>query len=461
MALTLRPSLLKWPLALLALAGLVAAAYTVNDWRRRAAEAEGEEAAAPKRAANGVIKLGAELAESHGITDEPARPLLWYPRVPAYGRVVPNPRASAEVRAPFAGTLRADRHNPWPAPGRAVKAGQVLGRVDIRVGPQERLDLQTKLAEARARQRGAEDVLKLQQERADRLRKASGGEVVSRRELDEALVALAEARAQAAGAQATADLWQRAAEALRRQGDRPDAAWSELLTAPADGEVTELAGHPGMTVEAGGLIARVVDFCRPLVRLDVPPEVLAAGSPPAEVELDAASAAPPDPGAGPMNQVEAAPATYALVATLVGAAEKVDMASQFAGYWYEVDAPPAASDTSPKRERRDIDTSPKRQRGMPTCWRPGLFVRAELKASGGKGQEAVAVPRPAVLFHQGRALVYVRVGPGRYERREVRLLGREGEHWVVAAGVTAGEPVVSRQAQVLLSEEFRGDVDND
>jgi biotin carboxyl carrier protein len=445
------PALLKWPLALLALAGLVAAAWTVNDWRRRAAEAEGDEAAAPKRAANGVVKLGAELAESHGITDEPARPLPWYPRVPAYGRVVPNPRATAEVRSPFAGTLRADGDHPWPAPGRPVKAGQVLGRVDVRVGPQERLDLQTKLAEARAKKSGAEDVLKLQQERVDRLRKASGAEVVSRRELDEALVALADARAQAAGAQATADLWQKAAEALRQQGDHPDAAWSEPLTAPADGEVTELSGRPGMAVEAGALIARVVDFRRPLVRLDVPPEVLAVGPPPAEVELAAASAPPPAPGADLLNQVEAAaPAASPAGATLVGPAGQVDVASQFGGYWYEVSALPPASDTSPTRER-----------GMSTCWRPGLFVRADLKAPGGKGQEAVSVPCPAVLFHQGRALVYVRVGPGRYERREVRLLGREGDRWVLGAGVAAGEPVVSRQAQVLLSEEFRGDVDND
>jgi hypothetical protein len=81
---------------------------------------------------------------------------------------------------------------------------------------------------------------------------------------------------------------------------------------------------------------------------------------------------------------------------------------------------------------------------------------------------AVTVPVGAILFHQGRALVYVRVKPGAYERREVRLLGREGDSWVLAArqtsdpsGLEPGEVVVHRGTQVLLSEEFRSDVDTD
>jgi hypothetical protein len=61
--------------------------------------------------------------------------------------------------------------------------------------------------------------------------------------------------------------------------------------------------------------------------------------------------------------------------------------------------------------------------------------------------------------------VYVRLRPGAYERREVRLLGREGDSWALAtsqpsdpSGLEPGEVVVQRGAQVLLSEEFRGDV---
>jgi HlyD family secretion protein len=408
-------SVVKWAVALALFGGLLGLAYAANAWarRQRAAE-EGEAVSLPRRAENGVVKLGAELAASHGIQDEPARAVLWYPPLVVYGRVVPNPQATAEVRSPFAGTLRADPNAPWPTPGRRVEAGQVVGRVDIRVGPQERLDFQAKLNDARLKQQGAEDVLKVQQGRVGRLQKATAAESVSRRELDEALVALTEARTQAATAAAAVTLWQQALRAVERGGDRPAATWGEPLTVPAAGEVTELAARPDMAVEAGGLVARVVDFRRVLVRLDLPPEALTPG-PPEQVELDGT---PPVP------------------ATLAGAAPQVDAASQLAGYWYE-----AHTD------------------GGAAC-RPGRFVKAVLRV-GSKPQEAVTVARGAVLCHQGRHLVYVRLNPGRFERREVQVLGQDGDRWVLAAGVTAGEAVVTRQAQVLLSEEFRGEVDND
>src|SRR5205085_1572927 len=108
----------------------------------------------------------------------------WEKRAAAYGRVVPNPRAAAEVRAAFAGVLRADPDHGWPTLGARVKAGQVLGRLDVRVGPQEWLDLATRLAEARLKQKGAEDLVRVQKERYDRLRGAGAG--VSQSEIDTA-----------------------------------------------------------------------------------------------------------------------------------------------------------------------------------------------------------------------------------------------------------------------------------
>src|SRR5260221_6979026 len=103
-------ALLKWVGALAVLGGVLYAGYQINSWvgERRDEAAKGDKVEAPKRAADGVVKLGAELAESHGIKDEPARAAAWYERVTAYGRVVPNSQATVEVRSPFAGTLRAD-----------------------------------------------------------------------------------------------------------------------------------------------------------------------------------------------------------------------------------------------------------------------------------------------------------------------------------------------------------------
>jgi hypothetical protein len=449
--------LLTWPLVAALLGAGFFGAYKVHQLvqAERAAEAAGDKVDVPKRVEPGapVVKLGAELADSLGLKDEPARAVTWQESVPVFGRVVPNPRAASEVRAAFAGTLRAAPGHNWPAPACAVHGGQVLGWLDVRFGPQERLDLQAKLTEARLKQAGAEEVLRIQQERADRLKPTSRSAVVAQSELDEALVKVTEARTLLATSREAVRVWEEALAEIDKQGEHKSATWSQRLTAPADGEVTELLGRPGMAVEAGGLIARLVDFRQVLVRLDIPAEALSAG-PPKRVELAAAQEPPPGLR-GATNRPEPAGAARTVTANLAGVAPQVDPVSQLAGYLYEADF--AVAQQSAARVPAGVRTRPEEFGG----WRPGLLVKATLRVPRATPRPAVAVPLMALLYHQGRALVYVRVRPGRYERREVQVLGRDGDTWVLAGGVTAGEAVVFKQAQVLLSEEFRGDVDND
>jgi hypothetical protein len=437
---------LKWSVALASLGGLFYLAYTVHATMQheRGAEATDENSEALKRFAQGRIKLGAELARSHGLEAKAAQAVSWAERVPVYGRVVPNLRASSELRAAFAGTLRAGE-TPWPLPGSWVQAGKVLGWLDIRVGPQDRLDLQVKLGDARQKQKGAEEVLRLVQERVDRLKTTSQAGGVSQGFVDEALVKLAEARTQLATARDAVTRLEGALAEIDRHTQPQSSTWSSPLQAPTDGEVTELAARPGMAVEAGGLVARLVDFRRPLVRLDLPPEVLSAG-PPRDVELFPTSILTP-PLRGPGHRPEAGGSPPAVPARLLGVAPQVDAALQYAGYLYEVETPSHLPPEAPGPG------------GF--VWRPGLLVKAAVKDSGAEPRAAVAVPWTALLYHQGRALVYVELSPGRYERREIQVLGRDGDHAVLGDGVTAGEPVVHKQAQVLLSEEFKGDVDND
>src|SRR5438552_545838 len=145
-------SMVKWATALALLGGLLAAGYVVHRRVVAGREAEaGESVDTPRRAQNNVVKLGARLAESYGVKDIPAEPARWEARVTVYGRVVPNPRAVTEVRAPFAGTLRPDPDEAWPSLGSRVRAGQVLAWLDVRVSPEVRLDLLTRLKEARAK----------------------------------------------------------------------------------------------------------------------------------------------------------------------------------------------------------------------------------------------------------------------------------------------------------------------
>jgi hypothetical protein len=215
-----------------------------------------------------------------------------------------------------------------------------------------------------------------------------------------------------------------------------------------------------MAIEAGSLVVQLVDFRRPLVRLDIPPEILAAG-PPTRLQLLVIPAHPPalSGGLGPSQHPETAPP---IEATLVGPAPRVDVASQFVGYWYapEVDRPGVTTEEG--------GSSSGEANGLGTAWRPGLLVKSSVTPPAAPAQQAVTVPAGAVLFHQGRSLVYVRVEPGRYQRREVRLLDRDADSWVLAprrgsglTGLEPGEVVVRDGAQVLLSEEFRSDVEAD
>lgn len=379
----------------------------------RGGEAERPAEAKLAQRAGASIKLGAKLAELYGIKAEPVRRMTWQPRLAVYGRVIPNTRATAEIRAPFAGLVRAPA-NGWPGVGAAIAEGQTLAVLQARFSPQERLDLQAKAVEAQEKLLEAEKVLKIRDERVAALSKIKS--VVSGPEVDQAHVAQSDARSGRAIAAAQAKIWQQTLEAVDNSPIRVD------VSAPLDGEVVEVGVQPGTAIEAGAMLLKLVDFRRVLVRLDVP---VGQGPPPAELELFVTSS-------------DGETRLTALTARRAGPAPGVDAASQYAGYFYEADGP--------SRE---------------ATWRPGLFAQAHVPDPAGRPAEATVVPASALLYHQGRALVYVQVSPGRFERREVQVLGREGDHVYVGRGVRAGEEVVNQQAQVLLSEEFRGDADDD
>jgi cobalt-zinc-cadmium efflux system membrane fusion protein len=420
---------LKWPVTLGLLSGVLAGAYFVNGRMKaeRAAEAEDGAERTPRRSKNGVVTLGPEMIEGHRIETAPAKAIDWSDPISVYGRLVPNPRASSVVQAPLAGTVQADDKQPWPGVGTRVKAGQVLGRINVRVGPHEQLDLQLKLKEARLKVQGAVEVAAIHQKRLERLEKSSkGGAIVSQRELDDARVQLTEAKTNLSTAQAAMDLWSSALDAIERHGGPAISTYSLPLTAPGDGEVVETPARPGTSVEAGSVIAGIVDFRRPLAQMDMPPEVLATG-PPVRIEL---TILPPSPA-------QAASPSPRLTADLLGPVPQVDATSQFSSFWYEatIKAEPTPN--------------------LQAAWRPGRFVSARLRLPNASKRAALAVPMSSVLAHQGRLLVYVQEAPGKYERREIHLLGREGNEAILAGGVKPGESVVAQGSQLLLSEEFR------
>jgi hypothetical protein len=366
-----------------------------------------------------ILKLKSPLlAESYGIKAEAAREVTWHPKLFVDGRVVDNPLALVEVRAPFAGVMMAAGDGTAFHLGAPVQALQVLAQVAARFNQVEKLDLESKRIEAEARYRSAEDVLKIRQERLDRLGRITGS--VSRGELDTALIQVSEARMLKDIALTQWELWKHTLAPGANQNI------TVPMQAPLAGEIVAIGAYPGTNVEAGQMLARIVDFSRVLVRLDFP--ISAGAGPPATIQVETLAA--------PL----AAPSRWR--AQLRGPTGNVEVGLQKAGYLYEI--------------------VPTEQTVTPT-WRPGLFVKASVPDPAKAPQPAVAIPVSALLVHQGRTLVYVELNAGRYERREVFVLDRAGETYYVSpqGWTSTSDAVVTSHAQVLLSEEFRSDVDDD
>jgi RND family efflux transporter MFP subunit len=83
--------------------------------------------------------------------------------------------------------------------------------------------------------------------------------------------------------------------------------------------------------------------------------------------------------------------------------------------------------------------------------KPGMFVRVSL---GGKGREALSVPRSALIPTGDRQIVFVERSPGVFAPREVKT-GVQGKDVVeILSGLSAGETVVT-SANFLIDSESR------
>src|SRR5262245_33817973 len=102
----LRPllALLKWSLGLGLIGGLLFGLYLVHvNLRGGQSGAEGSGLGESRRVpGDGVVELEDDEAERYGLEVQKAESIQWSERVSVYGRVVPNPQATAEIRSPFA-----------------------------------------------------------------------------------------------------------------------------------------------------------------------------------------------------------------------------------------------------------------------------------------------------------------------------------------------------------------------
>ena len=85
--------------------------------------------------------------------------------------------------------------------------------------------------------------------------------------------------------------------------------------------------------------------------------------------------------------------------------------------------------------------------------RPGMF--AHILISTGEAHEAMAVDEAAVVRHEGRDVVFVKLGPEQFTARDVSLGSRDAGYRVVRAGLAVGERVVTRGVHQVRSASGR------
>jgi hypothetical protein len=66
----------------------------------------------------------------------------------------------------------------------------------------------------------------------------------------------------------------------------------------------------------------------------------------------------------------------------------------------------------------------------------------------------VFLPSSAIVWYGGDALAYVATGPNRFSRRVVRLARSVEGGYLATSGLIAGERLVTRGAQQLLSSQL-------
>lgn len=414
---------LKWVIGIVVGAGIVAllvfAFIEGRDEIEREREREEPIKVPPRisRTSEGVliVTIDAETQTRIGLKTAVLEAGTVYPEVVAYGRLQEDPGESFVVRAPIAGVLHASSAAAWPAIGQSLGDGTAIGSIEPRITPVEqsdlavrRLDLQTRLSDARADVEGAEaraNAARMAFERARTLN--ADNKNVSDRAVQEAESLLKSEEARLAAARRNAAAIEAALAAP------PATAASAAVSLARGGEVVEVLARPGETVEGGQPILRVSRFGTLLARVDVP-----AGE-------------RIDPNVTSARIVVAGHEDRPLNGQRVSFAPSVDPATLGEGFVFRLPGAPLI--------------------------RPGAGVTAYLRAPGA-AQKAVTVPESAVVRSGGMTWVYRQLADDQFSRLEIPVDRFVAAGFLVPRGLNPGERIVVQGAQLLLSEEQKSQI---
>lgn len=407
----------KWIIAtIVAAAVLVALTFAFMEGRQEIAREREREApikVPPRISRNAegevVVTIDAETQKRMALETATLVSGTVHPEVAAYGRVQEDPEASFVVRAPTTGVLRAADGRNWPSIGETISDGVSIGAVEPRLAPIERVDLATRLSDARADVEAAEARMNAARAGFERARILnSDNKNISDRALQEAEASLKteEARLSAARRNVT----ELEAAAARQ------AAGTTAMPLPVarGGEVVEIQARPNETIESGQPILRVMRFDTLLVRVDVP-----AGE---TVDRSLTRA----------RILAVGQEDRPFTGQRVSLASSVDPSTLGQGLLFRIG-------------------------GAERSLRPGAAAVAYLQAPG-RAQEGVVVPYSAIVRSAGKTWVFRQLEGDKFSRREVAVDRTTEKGVLVLQGLKAGERIVVQGAQLLLSEEQKSQI---
>jgi len=374
-----------------------------------AAEKEQEVVKIPPRvrrapAGDTVVVLDSQAQARAGLETEALAAATLPQEVVAYGDLQEDPAQSFMLRAPVAGTLRRSRSRDWPGLGQTLAEGSVVGTIEPRLAPVDRVNLTERLTSARAEVAAISASLVASRAALARARTLNAEDKnISDR-------ALQEAEARVKGEEARLEA---AAESARLIESALATAAPVALSVERGGQVVEVLAQPDEAIESGQPILRVARFNQFIARVDVP-----AGQA-VNASVSTAQIVPIGHEGRPLRGER------------VSLAAAVDPKTQGQPFLFRIRDP-----------------------GLNL--RPGMAVTAYLNLPGAP-RHGVLVPRSALVRFAGVAWVYVQGGAGEFSRREVAL-DRPAEKGWFSASLKPGERIVVAGAQTLLSEELKSQI---
>lgn len=408
---------IKWiigiALAAAAIAGLSFAFVEGREEIAREREKEAPIKIAPRitRTPEGdvVVTIDHETQERMGLEAVDVASEKVYPEVAAYGHIQEDPDASFVVRAAVAGTVRGEPGRTWPAIGQPIADGASIGTVEPRLAPIERVDLTTRLSDARADVEAADARVSTARAAFERARILNAdNKNISDRALEEAQSSLKTEEAKLSAAR-------RNVTELEAAASRQSAGTTAVpLIVARGGEVVEVLARPNEAIESGQPILRVARFESLLARVDVP-----AGE---TVDRSLTMA----------RIIAVGQEDHPLTGNRVSLAPAIDPSTLGEGFLFRI-------------------------AGAGGSLRPGAAVIAYLRAPGA-AKEGVLIPYSAVVRSEGKTWVYRQIDGDKFSRREVGLGGTTGKGILTLSGLKPGEHIVAEGAQLLLSEEQKSQI---